>query len=73
MKDQAKKWIVEVYMNLEFQYERELSTLVNLEEFQINSIYNDSLRKFLKLSINENEILKLKYVKNKNICNSVRN
>ena len=33
MKEQAKKWIVEVCINLEFQRERELSTSVNVEEF----------------------------------------
>ena len=47
-------------MNLEFQQERELSTSVNPEEFQINSKYNNSLKEFLKPNINENEILKSK-------------
>ena len=50
-------------MNLEFQQERELSTSVNPEEFQINSKYNNSLKEFLKPNINENEISKLKYGK----------
>ena len=33
MKEQAKKWIVDMHMNLEFQEERESSTSVNPEEF----------------------------------------
>ena len=38
-------------MELKFQQERELRTSVNLEEFQMNNIYNDSLKEFLESNI----------------------
>ena len=49
---------------LRISAKKELSTSVNLEEFQIKSTYNGSLREFLKPSINENKIAKLKCGKN---------
>ena len=50
-------------MELKFQQEQELRTSVNLEEFQMNNMYNDGLKEFLKSNINEKEIAKSKYGK----------
>ena len=71
MKEQAKKWIVEACRKLKFQKERELRTSVNLKEFQINSMHNDSLKEFLKSNVNEKEIAKSKYGKKLKTCAEV--
>ena len=63
MKEQAKKWIVEACVKLKFRQERELRASVKLEEVQMNSMHNESLKEFLKASTNEKEIAKSKHGK----------
>ena len=64
IKEQAQKWIIEARSKLKCQQERELNTSVNIEEFQTNSMCNESLKEFLKSNINEKEIAKTKHGKN---------
>ena len=64
MQQQAKRWIVEDYMNLTFVKERQRSTSVDHTQFNIDKTYSDSLQEFLNPKIDEKEIAKSKYGKN---------
>jgi len=63
MKQQAKRWIIDEYMNTKFVIERQRATSVDPNQFSIDSTYSESLREFLTPKINENEIEKSKYGK----------
>jgi len=60
---QAKRWIVDEYMEMIFKQQRELKTSVDPNQFKINNAYSESLKDFLKPKIDEVEIAKSKYGK----------
>jgi len=58
---QAKRWLVENFMNLDFVVERQRSTTVDPSQFRVDNTYTNSLQEFLNPKINEKEIAKSKY------------
>ena len=62
-KEQSKKWIVNVYLNLKFQNERDVKVLVDLNQYSINNSYNEELAEFLKPDIKQVDLSRSKYSK----------
>ena len=60
---QARRWIVDEYMEMRFRNERERTTSVDSNQFKINNVYSESLKDFLQPKIDEVEMSKSKYGK----------
>jgi len=60
MKNKARKWIVEVYPQVIFQQPKEISTSVDVAQFQASVKYNEELKAFLKPILSGKEASRVK-------------